>query len=590
MNLVQFLKTVDTFTKEMSRHELEVFIHNTARILPEEKRTGFLDRMKSIGEIEQSDVICTESEKQTVISIEEELLKAKQKLMQIEEGACCLIGELNEEYDDWYNSDADEFLFEDPENVLEVIKISIDLIHQCVDRELYKEGYELAAILSVLSIQVEGDYSDYAGDALDLWELEDCDLLTDDVFKKLVQDSLYLAYKGNKLEKRPEAIYSMMHNLRCHDARLEQVMQNGREELEQFDEFLDIWIEYLSTGEERDIKGLLLEAQMLLNDSGKMLENARKYVKQHPALFEQYLEQNLSAGNDLKMFDIGQEALHMIPHQYKIRSRIALLTSQYALQVQRTEEAERAWLEAFRSETNPVHYMRICLESRDYVNYKQEVTDIYNAVYKKTRQEGNCLHESGELIENRLGNNGYCTLLFLSGEFHKAIEQGMNVKEPLGWSSTFMKQGLALFMLFLFDGEELPAGLRENCKLAAEKLSFTPGEYCKGLNKTVDSDCTDFFWECFRRWKEKVSMSKEEQEVVVKELEHWIEVRVEGIMQANRRNYYYECAAFVAALGEVKESRGEKAGKERFMWAYRDKYSRRRAFHQELQKFGLRKK
>ena len=35
-----------------------------------------------------------------------------------------------------------------------------------------------------------------------------------------------------------------------------------------------------------------------------------------------------------------------------------------------------------------------------------------------------------------------------------------------------------------------------------------------------------------------------------------ITMRVKGIMESNRRNYYGECAAFIAALGEVKESRG----------------------------------
>lgn len=34
--------------------------------------------------------------------------------------------------------------------------------------------------------------------------------------------------------------------------------------------------------------------------------------------------------------------------------------------------------------------------------------------------------------------------------------------------------------------------------------------------------------------------------------------RVEAIMGANRRNYYGECAAYIAAIGEVKEKLGEK--------------------------------
>ncbi len=36
-----------------------------------------------------------------------------------------------------------------------------------------------------------------------------------------------------------------------------------------------------------------------------------------------------------------------------------------------------------------------------------------------------------------------------------------------------------------------------------------------------------------------------------------LEKRVEGIMNANRRNYYRECAAYIAASGEVRELLGE---------------------------------
>lgn len=57
-------------------------------------------------------------------------------------------------------------------------------------------------------------------------------------------------------------------------------------------------------------------------------------------------------------------------------------------------------------------------------------------------------------------------------------------------------------------------------------------------------------------------------------------------MSENRRNYYGECAAYIAALGEVQESWGEKGAKQRLMTLYRDKYSRRSAFRQEMRRYG----
>ena len=83
---------------------------------------------------------------------------------------------------------------------------------------------------------------------------------------------------------------------------------------------------------------------------------------------------------------------------------------------------------------------------------------------------------------------------------------------------------------------------------------------------------------CWQIWQQKV----------MERLEILIEMRVDGIMDANRRNYYGECAAFIAACGEVKESWGEQMGKQGFMDSYRQRYSRRRAFRQELQALGYR--
>lgn len=72
----------------------------------------------------------------------------------------------------------------------------------------------------------------------------------------------------------------------------------------------------------------------------------------------------------------------------------------------------------------------------------------------------------------------------------------------------------------------------------------------------------------------------------VKRITALLEKRTAGIMDANRRNYYGECAAYIAALGEVRESMGEINAKQRFMTSYKDKYSRRSAFREEMRNYG----
>ena len=83
-------------------------------------------------------------------------------------------------------------------------------------------------------------------------------------------------------------------------------------------------------------------------------------------------------------------------------------------------------------------------------------------------------------------------------------------------------------------------------------------------------------------------MEQELKERVIRKIEKLLEKRTAGIMDANRRNYYGECAAYIAALGEVKESLGDIGAKQRFMTSYKEKYSRRSAFRAEMKAYGWR--
>ncbi len=113
------------------------------------------------------------------------------------------------EYDDWYNSSEEEFLFEDPEDILGTIDTAIDLIHRCVDMEMYEEGCSLARKLSVIEVQDEGEYDACVGEVLDINELNLHKLLSCN-YDQLCKDSFYLAYKGNKMEYRANELYRMM--------------------------------------------------------------------------------------------------------------------------------------------------------------------------------------------------------------------------------------------------------------------------------------------------------------------------------------------------------------------------------------------
>jgi hypothetical protein len=168
-------------------------------------------------------------------------------------------------------------------------------------------------------------------------------------------------------------------------------------------------------------------------------------------------------------------------------------------------------------------------------------------------------------------------------------EAGMKTKMALGWSQTFMKQGMSLMLLLLFEGDSLQEGLRAMQNRAISACGFTSGDYFKGTNRADCRSDSEEFSAIFDEWKESVEFSKADRDVWMNKMESWIAQRTKAIMENNRRNYYGECASYIAALGEVQQSFGDAGAKVRLMEKYRQEYSRRRAFHEELRRYGMKK-
>lgn len=581
MNLSRFLKEVDDITNTMSQSDLIRFIHDAARVLPESKRTDFLCNLSK--RHKKSADNKPEQEDNKHIFIKYESIKAE--LKRIESGKMCLVGFLNEEYDDWYNSSADEFLYEDPKGVCDIIEKACDFVHECLDCEEYIIAHRIAKILVGLQIEVGGEYQDYgdapmAIDELSYYKLSNLD------YKKLVVEAVYAAYCANELSKRADAVYRVIQNSGIGDITMEMVMQSG-EELPQTEEFLKLWIAYLGNMNSAIAQKLLKEAIELTNDSKQELEIARKYCAQHPELYEQYLQNQLGKETDAELYEIGKEALKAINNKYIIRSRIALLMSQMALRLANQNAAEKCWLEAFRSDTNVVNYLRLLMECKENSGIITEAKQIYHTMCSPMKEKYSDYILNKALNENKVDGATAPLLAFFSGEFQYVKEYAMNVSDSLGWSFTFMKCGLAAFLLLLLENDGLDQGCQEMCQKVMDESRFDKEAYQKGTLKGIGDSNQDWFWKCFCRWKEMVTISDEEKQFYLKWVEKLIAKRVQGIMDGNHRKYYKECAGYIAALGEVRESRGEAGGKQKVLLEYKTLYARRRAFHEELRVVGM---
>lgn len=263
------------------------------------------------------------------------------------------------------------------------------------------------------------------------------------------------------------------------------------------------------------------------------------------------------------------------------------MMSEAALRLSLEEEAEKCWVEAFRSDTSVANYLRLFMECRDFSAVTEEIKKIYQGMYAHIEKNPYAFNPKGELQENKAGVNEGYMLAFFGGEFQYVKEHAMGVKDALGWSLTFMKCGLAAFLLLLLEGEKLRSGCREMCRKVVSSVGFEKEDYEHGISRHIPEESQEWFWKCFCHWKDRVSITEEEKQQYREWVEGLVTKRLNGIMEGNYRKYYGECAGYIAALGEVRESRGENGDKQNAMAEYKALYSRRTAFHKELRAFGM---
>lgn len=601
MNFTQFLKAVDQAAAAMSKEQLEEFIHETARTLPENHREDFLTEMLLFAGGKETH-ICPEPSKadqEAAADFEQKRSFLRTRLERMESGELCLEGSLNPEYDDWYSSAEEEFLYSDPEGILDIIEEACRFVHQCVDCEEYQAACELTGILIGLDIMVGGEYQEYTDEPININDLKSYHLGNVD-YRTLVIDAARAAYCASALSERADELYITLMNSGRRDITLEMILQGGRE-LPEIDAFLPLWIEHLGRMTGSSAGKLLQEALELADDGEQLLANARKYCGEHPELYEQYLTANQGKTDADSLLAVGTEALEAIEKKYLVRSRIALLTSRTALEQDRPELAETCWLEAFRSDTRVVNYLRLLMECRDFSNVREATAQIYRETCSQLRKDSYFLPTAGGGRENQVSPTQAYLLAFLGGEFDYVRERAMNATNSLGWSASFMKCGLAAFLLLLTEDGSLPQdaaqqggelktmkpGAREMLRRIVAAVGFDKSEYEKGTLRLIEESNEGWFLTCWNHWKRTVPLSREQREALLGWAEGLVTKRVQGIMEGNHRNYYGECAAYIAALGEAREAGGEPNGKQATMAKYMEAYNRRSAFRQVMRGYGM---
>ena len=470
MNLTKFMEEVDSIAKKYEKEKLLRIVHDVARTLPETSRDNFIQLIKNV------DVSSRRPLKQKDdSSFKQQYEKWNAVLTALEEGEKYLL----EEYDDWYNSSVDEMLYEDPDGIGEDLDGICKFIHKCTDAEEYQYAAETGRRFFALEIQTDGEY----GDAdVGLHEMKHYGFLHADL-RQVAMDTMYACYMNEEPDEVPDALYEIFSNAKITDLKLQDLMQYA--DLKDFDIFLKTWINYLGAILGRLAEQLYTEALELTNDIDIKIENAQKFVDTHPRLYQKILEDDsIDPQSALK---IGADGVERISTKLIIRSEVALKTAKYAIMVNADHSLiEKYYVEAFRSNTNAVNYLRAFLNSTDPDACRRELKDIYSAYIKKgvTRYDyyGYETADKNELAENEPGKHMVYTLRLLNGEFMEVMRLGVSAKNALGWSSTFMKQGLAFFLFYLSDGKNIGKGISKMAEITRGVLCFDIATYSQGQN------------------------------------------------------------------------------------------------------------
>lgn len=582
MNLTNFLKQTDALTSQYSKEQLIAFIHDIGRVCPEHCRDVFLKMMKSAGR--QAEKAANRDK----ADFDEMYSHIRDELKSIDSQEITITGVWNEEYDD---SDG-EFYYEDNSGISDMLEKACDFLHICMDRERYKEGFAVGKQMLEMEILCDNEYGD---EELSLGDMVHHELLHCNL-KQVILDTAYCAYHAVPSTKRPEVLYGVIVNAKEDNVTLESIMQHGDEELPAFEEFLPFWITYLGYKAGHDADRLILEAVDLLNDISLEVQYAEKYADIHPGLYLNILENGKHMPTD-DMVAIGFEAMKVIPRKYVIRSKAALETAEYVIAADGgLPFLEKCYFAAFESDTSAQNYLRALLNGYGNGKKREELQKLFRMFPKDksngyyTLYEGNYFwYGSGTYFErevNKPDNNMVLVLRFLDGQFAEVLEKGLNKSEALGWTGTFMKQGIALFLLCLYEGQWNGKGIAAMAEMAKSAMGFSAQEYRKGTCGLEGIGENELFCQLFLQWKAMVPMAFDVENCAIKRITALLKKRTAGIMDANRRNYYGECAAYIAALGEVRESMGEMGAKQKLMTSYKDAYPRRSAFREEMRNYG----
>lgn len=490
-----------------------------------------------------------------------------------------------DEYEDYYSGsywDRDLITdYYDNQGIGDKIEYMIRFAQDCVDDRKYREAHDIYEWLWEMCVSTDLEFED---DPVDLELLAENEIIHTDLEQAALR-TLYADYQVQGPENRAEDIYSYFSMLTFQKLHIQDMFCIGREELDGTEQFWEDWIALLQTKSGDAESRLLQEAVLYQQGVAGLVKMADKNCDIHPSLYLSAMQEYNKKHDYLQIEKTGERALKKIDGKLKIRSKIALMAAYAASCLGHAEKQMQFCWECFRSDSTDRNFLRLFGTKDMAEKYGRAGREVLCSGEKGDPAE--CVRNA-ELEKNIIGNYGYYTLSFYTGNFQEVKAASKNPQGSLGWSGSFIRYGIRLILLYLYDNP-LPS------KAAAGVAGYVgfPDENDLSLQMNFESEIVEeshrlkisTFWNYFQRWKKYFQMSEEEKDKYFTWAEKIVYSRADAIVSGQHRGHYEESAQLLALIAEIKESMGEPGAKQMIFQKYKKKFPRHSSFQAEMKSY-----
>ena len=173
----------------------------------------------------------------------------------------------------------------------------------------------------------------------------------------------------------------------------------------------------------------------------------------HPSLYLAAMDVYGKAQDYEKIEKTGEKVLEKVNRQLKIRAEICLKAAYASFCLGHEEKMMKFCWECFCSDSTEKNFLRLFGTKEMAARYGMRGKEVLK---NRIRENGGNGIRNTELRRNIIDGYSYYFLSFYMGDFISVKSASKNPAGSLGWSSSFIRYGIRLFLLYLYS-KSLPS-------------------------------------------------------------------------------------------------------------------------------------